>query len=297
MLRILHFSDVHVTAPLDEVPRQQLLNKRVLGLANLRWHRGPMFADAAAKLGLLARFAQRQAVDLAICTGDYTALGTVPELRAARQAIEPFTEVPLGLFTVPGNHDLYMPDALVDGRFENFFGEFLRSDAPDLCTDGLWPIVKLPNPSLAVVLVNSSRPNPELWRSSGRISDAQLGGLRQALADERLKNRFVIIATHYAPRLASGRPDSVFHGLKNADAFLAACTQARRGMVIFGHVHRRYCVRLPDCPLPLFGAGSATHGRRESFWWYELEDDRRRAIPGRWDGSDYVLDRANAVDI
>ena len=107
MIRVLHFSDVHVDVPFRDMPAREFLGKRLIGGANLLLRRKRLFRDARAKLAALARFADEQAVDLAICTGDYTALGTGPELAAARAAIEPLTRRPRGFVTVPGNHDLY----------------------------------------------------------------------------------------------------------------------------------------------------------------------------------------------
>ena len=52
--------------------------------------------------------------------------------------------------------------------------------------DGVWPLVRLIGDSVAVVCVNSARPNPQPWRSSGRIPDTQIKALRDVLRDPRL---------------------------------------------------------------------------------------------------------------
>jgi 3',5'-cyclic AMP phosphodiesterase CpdA len=299
MLRVLHFSDIHVGVPLRRMPKGELLGKRLIGGANLVLRRAAHFRKARAKLQRLARFAERERVDLCVCTGDYTALGTEPELRAAREAVADLTRRPLGMVTVPGNHDLYLRDTLVDGRFERLFGDLLRSDWPELCVDGPWPSVRLAGEQLAVISVNSARPNPQPWRSSGRIPEAQLAGLRRALDDERLRGRSVLVATHYAPRRPDGSPDRFTHGLENADELLSVCADARRTAmrlaILHGHIHARYHIRLPAGGVRLFGAGSATHEGHESFWLFEVDADGIRALPGRLAGDDYELDPSAAV--
>jgi 3',5'-cyclic AMP phosphodiesterase CpdA len=293
--RVLHLSDVHVDVPLTEMPFRELLNKRLLGAANLVLRRHAHFADARAKLLALAAFAERERIDLVVCTGDYTALGTGPELAAARAAIEPLTHARLGFVTLPGNHDLYMPDAVADGRFEKHFGEFLKSDLSDVSVDGPWPVVKLCGDSVAVICVNSARPNPQFWRSSGRIPQAQLDALARLVEDPRLKDRFVFVATHYAMRRADGSHDRPLHGLENADDLLAICARIPRGALLHGHIHWRFHLQLAELRARIFGSGSTTCAGREGFWVFEVEADQTRAIPGGWGDGDYRLSPADAV--
>jgi 3',5'-cyclic AMP phosphodiesterase CpdA len=289
MMRVLHFSDVHVDVPLGQMPAREFFGKRLIGGANLLLRRKRLFRDARAKLAALARFADEQAVDLAICTGDYTALGTPPELAAARAAIEPLTRRPLGFVTVPGNHDLYMPDTLADRRFERNFGDLIGTDWPEYAVDGRWPAVRLYDAQLAVIALNSARPNPQILRSSGRIPDAQLDAFARIVADSRLQGRSVLVATHYAPRRADGTPDSFSHGLENADALLSICARLPRAAILHGHIHWRYHVHAAPGP-HLFGAGSATHEGREGIWLYEVEPGRVRARPGAYAQGAYRLE-------
>lgn len=294
MIRVLHFSDVHVDVPLSAMPlRDLLVPKRMLGAANLELRRRKHFKLAREKLAELARFADRESIDLAICTGDYTALGTEPEMIAAREAIDALIKRPLGFMTVPGNHDIYVDEA-AHAKFERIFGELLGSDLPELRVDGPFPIVRLFGDDLAVVAINSARPNPQLWRSSGRIPDAQLAALHRVLEDPRVASRFVVVMTHYAPRRADGTPDKKLHGLDNAEELLQACASVPRSAILHGHVHRRYHV-LGPVGQKLFGAGSATQEHREGIWVYELDSDGSSATPGTWNGASYVLDHAATV--
>jgi 3',5'-cyclic AMP phosphodiesterase CpdA len=293
MIRVLHVSDVHVDVPVWRMPLREMLGKRAIGAANLVLRRHRHFHDAREKLAALARFACDQNVDVVICTGDYTALGTAVELDAARSAIDPLVRAGRrGYVTVPGNHDLYMPDTVRDGRFERAFGALLTSDLPELASGDGWPRVRLFDDQLAVLSVNSARPNPQPWRSSGRIPDEQLRALAAALRDPRVVGRNVMIATHYAPRRPDGTPDRWSHGLENADALLAICAQTPRCAILHGHIHWRF--HLPGPPM-LFGSGSTTHAGREGLWLYELEQMSGSAIPGAYRDGAYRLDEEARV--
>lgn len=297
MVRVLHFSDIHVQGPFADLRVRDVLNKRFVGAANLALTRSRHFRRNVEKLTALARFRDEEDVGLVICTGDYTALGTESELRAARAAVDPLTRAPLGYVTVPGNHDIYLEDAVHDRRFERIFADVLGTDLPDLRADDTWPVVRLPCDGVAVVAVNSARPNPLPWRSSGEIPTRQLGSLERALSDPRLAGRFVFVITHYAPRLEGGRHDRPWHGLVNAEAFLRATDRVPHGAILHGHIHRRYHVRIPHLGLPMFGAGSATHEGHEGIWLYEIEGTSARAIPGRWSHDRYQLEPGAAIPV
>ena len=295
--RVLHVSDLHLEDGFRGVPLTSFLNKRVVGFANLAFRRRRVFADAPQKVDAIASFAEEHDVDIIVCTGDYTALGTEPELRYARNVIDVLTHRPLGFFTVPGNHDLYLRDTVRAGWWDRYFGDFMKNDLPEYTADGVWPQVWFPTDDLAIVGVNSARANPKPHHSSGRIADAEIDKLNLLLDDERLRNRFVIVATHYAPRLASGRPDRPAHGLENADALLEACASAARGVILHGHIHWRYHVRVPESPLPLCCAGSTTHQGREGLWMIDVGDGAVTATPGSWDQTRYTLDPEHAVQL
>lgn len=271
-----------------------MVNKRLVGAANLWLRRRRRFVRAREKIAALVAFAREQRVDVVVCTGDYTALGTEPELRAARAAVAPLTRPPFAFVTLPGNHDVYLHDGLRDRRFERVFGDGMLNDWPERAVDAGWPAVRLFGDALAVVSVNSTRPNPQPWRSSGRVPDVQLAALVRVLGDERLAARVVLVATHYAPRRQDGTPDRWRHGVENADALLHACATHPRAALLHGHIHWRY--HLPGPP-PTFGAGSATHEGHEGLWLFEVDGRAARALPGSWDQrtGGYVLDERASV--
>lgn len=296
-IRVLHFSDVHVQLPVFAAPVLELLGKRMLAGLNLWMVRGQLFAEVAHKLHALAEFARDARITLAICSGDFTALGTPGEHRLARTHIEPLAAAAqLGLSVVPGNHDLYLPDTLRDARFQTHFGDLMRSDLPEHAVDGPFPYVRLVGAGLALIGVNSARPNPNPFSSSGAVPGAQLAALARLLADPRMAGRRLLVMTHYGPLRPDGRPDAPRHGLDNARELLALCAQPGL-MLVHGHIHHRYCLpAMPGRPW-LFCAGSATHRGREGFWLYEFDGARARAIPGAFREGKYVALEDQAVAI
>lgn len=296
-MRILHYSDPHIPTPLQRVPLTKWFSKRAIGGANLFLGRYRLFADASEKLGALARFKKENQVDLVICTGDYTALGLNHEYQEAVQIVRPLMDAPLGYINVPGNHDYYVTDALREERFRTYFGDTLNSDLPEYQVDGPWPLVRLVGDKLAVIALNSSRPNPLPWRSSGRIPEVQLEMLVHLSNDAELKNCFIFIITHYAPLLSDGTSDSKLHGLVNTQQFLDSCAQFPQAIILCGHVHQCYHVKVSETGQSIFCAGSATMEGKEGFWLFDVEHGYTRATRGGWDGENYRLDDNNTVDL
>ncbi len=295
MIRVLHFSDVHLPLPFSRLELRRLLGKRGLGALNLYLNRSRHFGRAETKLASLAAFADSHEIDLVIFSGDCTNMGTAPEFNAVRDAMDGLTRAPLGFVAVPGNHDLYLEDSVRERLFEGQFGEFMTTDLPELSGEGGWPLVRLVSDSVAVICVNSAKPNPEVWASNGRVPDEQLTALDRALRHESVQGRFVFVVTHFAPRRMDGTPDIVYHGLDNGEELLGRCAELRRGAILHGHIHRRYYLRVPGVSPPLFNSGSATYAGRESLWVYEATPDQLTAFPGSWTGDGYGIERQSAV--
>ncbi|HXV76085.1 MAG TPA: metallophosphoesterase [Candidatus Polarisedimenticolaceae bacterium] len=294
-MRILHFSDIHVGGGWARVPRAKWLGKRAVGAANLLAGRGKRFADGPRKLAALARFREEQRIELVLFTGDYTALGLEPEFASARAAIAPLLAAPGGFVGIPGNHDIYSADVRRERTFLRHFGDTLRTDRPELSVDDGWPLVRLFDGGVAVVALDSTRPNPYPWRSSGRLPPRQLASLARVLDDRTVAGCFVFVLNHYPPRLADGRRDRPFHRLVNDDALLAACGAIRRGALLSGHVHHRYWLRVPPTGTPLFCSGSATMTGGEGLWLFQTDGSAMQAIPGHFRDGAYRLEPSGAV--
>jgi len=291
-VRVLHFSDIHISLGLARIPMRDWPGKRLAGGINFLRGRGRRFERALYKLDRLAAFSDSGEVDLVVCSGDFTAMGTRAEFATARAAIQPFVVSPAEFVCVAGNHDLYTRAVVRQRRFETTFEGLLDSDLPDSRVEGPWPIVRLLGDDIAVVALNSAKPNPVPWRSSGRIPNRQLEATRAILARPEVQKRFVFIVTHYAPCLADGRPDTPAHGLENVGEFLEVCAGIERGAILCGHVHHTFRVRLPGIGPEVFCAGSATMHELEGFWLYDVDSDGMSARRGLWSGHGYELEPA-----
>ena len=296
MIRVLHFSDVHVQESVLTIPPGELLGKRALAMGNLWLTRGRLFKESVPKLHALGRFAKQAQVDFTLCSGDYTAVGTEAEYKSVRAAIESLTHAPMGFCTVPGNHDLYLADTLRHTRFERHFGAFTVSDWPEYTAGGPYPYVRLVSDRLAIVGINSAKPNPSPFTSSGYIEPAQLAALERMLEDPRLLGRQVVVMTHYAILRRDGTPDSLHHGLDNAAELVRICARPRV-MIAHGHIHGRYAHPAVAGRPWIFCAGSTTQREREGFWLYEFEAERMLAIPGSYYGGAYSVARSEALEV
>ncbi|MCF6206917.1 MAG: metallophosphoesterase [Sulfurovum sp.] len=295
-LRVLHFSDIHVGALVRHMKWKKWFSKRGIGAINLLRGRAKYFDEVEEKMAAMARFKEENGIDIVINTGDYTALGLEHELVLARELMEPFMTPPQNYLTVPGNHDIYVHEANSHYRFSEQFCSVLQNDLPEYCAGGHYPLTRLIGDDVAVIALNSSKPNPWPWRSDGHIPTRQLESFKKVLEDERLKGRFLFIITHYAPRLANGEPDRRLHGLHNADDFLRICGSIENGAILFGHVHRTYRVDIPEINIPLFCAGSATMEGHEGAWVYEVGEGTLVEKQLYWNGSKYSFNPLCPLD-
>jgi len=288
-LRVLHFSDIHVNIQIRHMHWKKWFSKRAIGAINLLRGRAKYFDETEEKLAALLRFKEENNIDIVINTGDYTALGLKSELELAKQLLEPMMLPPQNYITVPGNHDIYVHEGNSHYRFSEQFCSVLQNDLPEYCRGGHWPLIRLLGDEAAVVAIDSARPNPVPWRSSGEIPPEQLQALEEILKDERLKGRFLFVITHYAPRLSNGQDDKKLHGLINADDFLETCRGIGKGAILFGHIHQTYRLNVPGLKSELFCAGSATMSGHEGCWVYELEGKEMQAKQVGWDGEQYIF--------
>ncbi|KYJ87732.1 metallophosphoesterase family protein [Sulfurovum riftiae] len=288
-LRILHFSDIHVNIQIRHMNWKRWFSKRAIGAVNLLRGRAKYFDETEEKMAALIRFKEENNIDIVINTGDYTALGLECELKMAREFLAPLMSPPQNYITVPGNHDIYVHEGKSHYRFSAHFCSVLQNDLPEYCRGGHWPLIRLLGDNAAVIAIDSAKPNPWPWRSDGEIAEEQIEALEEMLQDERVKGRFLFIITHYAPRLANGKPDTRLHGLINADALLDRCRVVEKGAILFGHVHQTYRLSVEGLNSELFCAGSATMEGHEGCWVYELDGGNMQARQVGWADDKYCF--------
>jgi 3',5'-cyclic AMP phosphodiesterase CpdA len=271
-MRFLHFSDVHVTQDYFRMPLRRLGWRRAIALFELSFGgRAKRYANSASTIGHIVADRERHGVDHLILSGDLTAYATEWEFEHAREALGDLVHDRSRITIIPGNHDVYTPGAYNTRRFERYFGHLLESDLPEYTRDGPFPFVRLLGDEVAIIGLMSARVPLMPGFSFGAIGKKQLGGLRDALHDPRLKDRAILVVVHHAPVAPSGRKDRFFHGLLDADVLMGLC-QGPRFAVLHGHIHKRYHHPATDKRPHTFGAGSSTEGGHEGYWIIDVED-------------------------
>ncbi len=233
--RLAHISDLHVLA-LAGAPWTRFLNKRLLGLANLRANRSHHHHPALVRR-LLAGLGEAQ-VDHLVITGDLTNLALEGEFEAVRTILDGYGLSPSTVSIIPGNHDAYTRGAFVSRRFEHYFGAYAASD-PDVdaphAGETVFPFLRRRGP-LALFGTSSAVPRPALVSAGlvGPEQRAQLQRLRPLAAGLTP----VLLAHHPLVNVAS-RIKRALRGLDDADALAADFADESHVIALHGHLHAR----------------------------------------------------------
>src|SRR4051794_20562850 len=112
MVRLAHFSDIHLTAARLGWRVRDVFNKRTTGLVNRRLlGRGKSFEHANDVTAALRREFADRGFDQLVFSGDASTLGFASEMGEAARRLGVGEEgLPPGL-AVPGNHDVYVRGA------------------------------------------------------------------------------------------------------------------------------------------------------------------------------------------
>jgi 3',5'-cyclic AMP phosphodiesterase CpdA len=291
MLRLAHFTDIHVTASPREIPWRELLSKRFLGWVNLTvLGRAGAFAEAPQVTRAFVEDVMRVAPDRILATGDFTAISLPCEFTAAREALQPLFEGEADVTAIPGNHDVYVRSALRRRLYEEAFAPWVRTDLEPESFPAelrhLWPypLVRLFGDEAALVCLRDARPALP-HDSSGRAGAEQLRLLASLLADRRVASRTPVLALHYGLRRADGSPDTCFHRLRDAERVLQVAGARGVRLVVHGHLHRRFVLPAGAAgPAAVANPGSLTsrHGDR-AYHIYTIDGPRIRLEARRYD--------------
>jgi 3',5'-cyclic AMP phosphodiesterase CpdA len=274
MIRLIHFSDIHVsTRPLGW-RRADWFSKRVAAWLNLRLlGRGFRFRRASQIVTALAAELHARRPDRVIFSGDATALGFETEVAHAAGLLGVSGPDPLPGLAVPGNHDYCTSRAVKAGAFERYFAPWLAGERVD---NAFYPFAQRVGP-VWLVAVNSCTANLWAWDASGGVGAEQLDRLRTLLG--RLEPGPRILVTHYPVCLANGRPERRTHGLRDLADLL---TVAREGSIcLWLHGHRHHAYSHPEAtgaPFPIICAGSATQNGLWSYGDYAIEGSHFRGL-------------------
>ncbi|MFN0061586.1 MAG: metallophosphoesterase family protein [Myxococcaceae bacterium] len=270
-MRVFHCSDVHITGNYSSKTLFQLGWRRWPALMELRFGgRAHAYVNAQSTLARLAQLGAETA-DHFILSGDVTAYALEEEFQGAQAALGALAHDPKRCTVIPGNHDVYTPEAKAARRFERHFGHLTVSDWPEYCREEGFPFVRLLGDAAAIVGLCSARVPALPGFSFGWVGDAQRQALSEILADKRLSARAVLVVVHHAPKAHDGGRDRPLHGLKDADA-LMAMLPGPRFAILHGHIHKRYHHPATAHSPHIFGAGTSTAAGKEGYWLIDIED-------------------------
>lgn len=267
-MRFAHLSDLHAL-DLSGVSPWRFLNKRLAGGLNLLRKRASQ--HPLRLLDRLCEDLRGVPLDHVVVTGDLTNLSLPSEFLRARQALERSGRAPHELSVIPGNHDVYVLEALFGRHFERCMAPYALSD--DAQPDALpkFPFLRVRG-EIAFIGCNTARPSP-VPLADGWLGRRQIQRIEETLASAR--GRYRVLLIHHPPQ--PQRMD-ILRGLRDRKALLAALQRVGCELILHGHEHRdlRYEVAGPEGPIPVIGVGSSTYAdprpkRRARYNIYTVE--------------------------
>lgn len=270
MVKLIHYSDVHLTARRLGWTRRDILSKKVTGWVNVRLlGRGRRFRFAPLAAVAMAEDVRTRGYDHIVFSGDATTLAFDAEMSGSAAALGVGVEgVPPGI-AVPGNHDYYTRWAVLSGSFETHFTKWQGGLRVDNQT---YPFAQKVG-HVWLIGVNSSKANWWTFDASGRIGDEQLARLRKLCAVLDPGPR--ILVTHYPLRAGSGKIERRSHRLYDHAPALKATIECDIRLWLHGHIHKPF-VLAPSAhiPFPVVNAGSATQTKAWSYNEYVIDGDQ-----------------------
>lgn len=278
MLRLVHFSDIHVFDAKAAWTKRDWFSKRVTGWVNNRLlPRGRKFRGAVDVLHRLVDDIYERRPDLLLFSGDATTLGVEEEFALAAKILRVHEPGSLPAVAVPGNHDYYTPHGVRSGLFEKYFAPWLQGDRVESHT---YPFGRTLGP-LYIVGVNSSTVSRWSWDARGHVGPDQLARLRLLLNQPTARDKPKILVTHYPVSRACGRPERRYRRLRDLPNLVEAASDHGVSLWVHGHRHDPYFIdATPERPFPTLCVGSGT---QKNLWTYSeyLLDGQRLTIDYR----------------
>lgn len=247
MFRLAHLSDPHL-GPLPAASVRELASKRVLGYIN--WHRNRAVAMKGDLLARLIAAVHAEAPDHIAVTGDLVNIALPAELEPARMFLEslgPGRDVTV----VPGNHDAYVPGALVKATAA--WCHWVVGDS-DKGTPS-WPTVRRRG-DVAFIGVSTARASSP-FMATGHVSVQQATLLTEKLHTLGREGLFRVVLIHHPPI----RGSTDWHKRLIGGSRVRAAIRANGAeLVLHGHTHLPTRMELdgPNGPVPVIGVPSAS---------------------------------------
>ncbi len=278
MIRLAHFSDIHVTAPTLGWQREDWFNKRLTSWLNLRvFGRGSKFAHSDEVARRMMDDIAARDIDHLIFSGDATALGFESEVRRAAEVLR-VGELAIPGLAIPGNHDYCTQTAAASGHFERSFSAWQSGRRID---EHHYPFAQPVGP-IWLIAVNAATGNRLAWDAGGTIGTAQLERLKRLLGE--LEPGIKILVLHYPICLKDGQLEADLHGLRDLDLLLDIAHAAGVNLWLHGHRHRPYHFQqTAHARFPVICAGSATETGLWSYGEYTIGDKTLTGLRREYD--------------
>lgn len=262
--RFAVISDVHVFDS-DGIWKENVTDftlHRILGLANIVVMRGPGKYSTVVLAHALQDMRQ-QGVEHLICAGDVTNLAMECEFALAEAIFSSFGP-PKTMSFCPGNHDIYVGKQAKAQLFQQYFGQYCKSDVPVYSPRGDgFPYLQLRS-GVAIIALNTGIPNT----AAGEVGAEQWEAARSMLRSKRGRDllhraEFVLLVQHHPAQKPSVRGTSIIrqmgHGYRDWRELATFSREFHVDLVVHGHLHRPYRGRLAEAPDTLvYESGSGT---------------------------------------
>lgn len=266
MVKLAHFSDIHLTAkPLGWRVRDAF-NKRPTGWVNVTvLGRGKRFRHANDVTAALRREFAGRGFDHLVFSGDASTLGFGAEMaEAARRLGVGDAALPPG-FAIPGNHDVYVKGSVRARLFEDAFDPWQTGRR----AGGHYPFARKVG-HVWLIGLNSAVPNFLVWDARGRVGEAQLARLRELCTTLDAGPRVVV--SHYPLLMEEHKPEGRWHRLRDWNRARDVAAECGVSLWLHGHRHRWYALpTAANLPFPTICTGSSTQTGRWGYHDYQID--------------------------
>jgi 3',5'-cyclic AMP phosphodiesterase CpdA len=289
MIRLAHFSDIHLSSPQWEWKLEDWFCKRLTTWMNYRLRgRAKRFALAEEVVDRLMDDLLRRGIDHLVFSGDATALGFESEVRRAAEFLR-IGKIPIPGLAVPGNHDYCTRTAAASGAFERHFAPWQTGRR---IGEHCYPFAQEVGPAW-MIGVNAATGNRLPWDASGSVGPHQLARLRELLAS--LPNGVKILVIHYPVCLSTRQDETRWHGLRDRDALLKVARAGGINLWLHGHRHTPYYLQQPaGASFPVICAGTATQTGIWSYGQYAIDGNDLQAVRRIYDPAGHCFRDAEA---
>ncbi|MGL4491113.1 MAG: metallophosphoesterase family protein [Rhizobiaceae bacterium] len=289
MFSLAHISDIHL-APLPHVRKRDLISKRVTGYVNWRANRKKTLGNtalAALRADLLAHRPDHIAI-----TGDLVNLALDAEFDATHLWLEQLGSDDY-ISVIPGNHDAYVPGALLTAH--RAWGKYMPINAiapqSDDDVDDGFPYMRRVGPVALIGVSSAVASIPFL--STGRFRDDQAVRLSALLKEAEKDGLFRVVLIHHPPFRYDGDVAKRLYGVR---LFQKTVKDAGAELVLHGHTHIRSFEKIGtgNLAIPVIGVPSASQspgGQRPAACWNEFQI---AGAPARWNC--HWIERGIALD-